>query len=208
MPRLTISSATSRPLQWVIGRPEFAGASQASATTRQTCSGVIRGGRPVRGASARRSSALRASPGTPPRASQRSRQVRAVAVETASRRAIWELFRPSAAARTIRARRTDCWGAEWRRRNASRSFRSESERVTAGGLGPRMATSGADASGVTGRFPVILPKDLGPAALVVRHRRLEDLALICSPGVITVVVNSVRMAERAETFSSRHRRLA
>ena len=55
MPRARTSAAISRSLHWLIGRPERAGASQASATIRQTCSSVMRAGVPERGASVSRS---------------------------------------------------------------------------------------------------------------------------------------------------------
>ena len=40
MPRLTTSSASSWAVQWVMGRPDFAGGSQATARIWVTCSGV------------------------------------------------------------------------------------------------------------------------------------------------------------------------
>src|SRR5438874_2437541 len=45
MPRLVTSSAISRCVQWVMGRPDWLGASQAMATMAQTCSA---GGNKVR----------------------------------------------------------------------------------------------------------------------------------------------------------------
>jgi hypothetical protein len=51
MPRVIASSANSQGVQWLTGRPESAGASQASATIWQICSGVNVAGRPPRGAS-------------------------------------------------------------------------------------------------------------------------------------------------------------
>src|SRR5688500_13377264 len=64
IPRRTISAANSVVLQWLIGRPDAPGASQASATIRPTCSGVIRAGVPERGASASRASRLCSVTGT------------------------------------------------------------------------------------------------------------------------------------------------
>src|SRR4029434_8591113 len=46
IPRLRISSAISRLVHWLMGRPEVLGASQARATIWHTCSAVIRTGCP------------------------------------------------------------------------------------------------------------------------------------------------------------------
>jgi hypothetical protein len=77
-PRLTASRANSFWLQWVIGRPQAAGGSQARATIAQTCSAVKVAGAPERGASARRPAML---PSSLP-ASQRRRQKRTVLAST------------------------------------------------------------------------------------------------------------------------------
>ena len=81
LPRATTSLATSRPVHWLIGRPEVAGASHASATIRQTCSAVIRHGPPGRGASARRSATPSSASGSGARASQRVRHARRVCLD-------------------------------------------------------------------------------------------------------------------------------
>ncbi len=73
-----ISSAISRLVQWVIGRPDSLGASQAMATMAQICSGVMRGFLPDRGASRRRSSKLNSEKGIGWKSIQRSRQSRTV----------------------------------------------------------------------------------------------------------------------------------
>src|SRR6516225_3401576 len=56
-PRLMASSAISRWLHWLIGRPLSDGFSQVTATIAQICSAVYVGGFPERGASASRSAA-------------------------------------------------------------------------------------------------------------------------------------------------------
>src|SRR4051794_22805523 len=48
MPRAITSAVSSRTVQWVIGRPDFAGGSQATAKIRVTCSGVNLPGAPAR----------------------------------------------------------------------------------------------------------------------------------------------------------------
>jgi hypothetical protein len=78
MPRLTIASAISRPVQWVMGRPDWLGASQAIATMAQICSGVMRDLWPERGASRRRASGLNSDSGMGWKSIQRSRQSRTV----------------------------------------------------------------------------------------------------------------------------------
>jgi hypothetical protein len=91
MPRATISSATSRPVHWLIGRPVAPGASQASATIRQVCSAVIRAGAPLRGASASRSSTLRSASARGCKPSQRPRHRRTASTSTPRARATWAL---------------------------------------------------------------------------------------------------------------------
>src|SRR5512143_4088626 len=71
MPRRLISSAISRPVHWLMGRPEHSGASQASAMILATCASVMRTGLPERGASIKRSSTLRSSSVTACKPSQR-----------------------------------------------------------------------------------------------------------------------------------------
>jgi hypothetical protein len=76
MPRLITSSAISRWVQWVMGRPDWLGASQAMATIAQICSAVIVDGLPERGASLRRSSMPSSARGIGCKSIQRSRQIR------------------------------------------------------------------------------------------------------------------------------------
>jgi len=138
MPRLTASSAISRPVHWLIGRADSAGASQANAMSRQVCSLLIRQGPPGRGASSSRSATLNAVNGSVPKSSQRVRHSRAVSTFTARWRAICALFSPAAAARMMRARSTVCCAAPRRRRSASNACRSSAVNVTVGGFGPRI----------------------------------------------------------------------
>src|SRR5450432_1232532 len=78
MPSVFISSAISLPVHWLMGRPAFAGASQASAAIWQRCSRVKVGATPGRGASCNRSLKLKVSRSIPWKATQRSRHRRAV----------------------------------------------------------------------------------------------------------------------------------
>src|ERR687886_414533 len=141
MPRLITSSAISRPVHWEIGRPASLGASQARATIWQRCCAVIWMGRPARGTSLRRSSKERSASGMGAKASQRMRQRRTVSKSRVRGRALWGLLAPSAAAWMMRARRESCCGSEWRRSRASSCWRTSAESSTAGGFGPRIATT-------------------------------------------------------------------
>src|SRR5919202_1165246 len=141
MPRLMTSSAISRPVHCEMGRPASVGVSQARATIWQRCSALIWMGRPERGTSLSRSCSENSESGMGAKASQRERQRRTVSTSRSSRRAIWELLAPSAAARMRRARRASCWGREWRRSSPSNSWRTSGNSSTTGGFGPRMATT-------------------------------------------------------------------
>ena len=141
VPRLITSSAISRWVQWVMGRPDWLGASQAMATMAQICSAVIVEGLPERGASRRRSSMLSAARGIGWSICQRARQCCTRSRVTSRDRAISELLRPSAAAKRIWARRASCCGVECRRTKALRASRCSSVSSTAKGLGPRMSGS-------------------------------------------------------------------
>src|SRR3989442_6432716 len=61
MPRAITSSAISRPVHWLIGRPAFLGFSHANAAIWQRCSTVIVGFTPGHGASCKRSLILSVS---------------------------------------------------------------------------------------------------------------------------------------------------
>ncbi len=136
MPRFLISSAISRPVQWLIGLPEPCGSAQAIATIWHSRSAVIRAGAPGLGRSSKRSSALSSLIGMGCRSNHLSRQRRAVCTSMPSSSAISALFFPAAAASTIRARNAICWRVLYRRTSFSKSRFSSSVRTTAGGLGP------------------------------------------------------------------------
>jgi hypothetical protein len=55
IPRLRASSASSRGVQWLMGRPDTSGASQATAMLWHHCSALKGAGAPGRGASCKRS---------------------------------------------------------------------------------------------------------------------------------------------------------
>src|SRR4029453_180725 len=141
MPRRWISAAISRLVHWLMGRAEVLGDSHANAIIWHSCSAVIRRGAPDRGASVKRSVIGKSSRVAGCTTRQRSRQRRTRARGTANWRAIWQLFAPSAAANTIRARRASCWGVPWRRTRDSSPWRSVSKSAMAGGLGPRIGSS-------------------------------------------------------------------
>ena len=134
-----ISSANSRLVHWLIGRPHWLGASQARDMIWQTCSGVIRAGAPGRGASRNLSSILRSSRMAACSPSQRLRQNRTVSTSRPTSRAIWLLFRPAAADRMILPRRANCWGVLYRRTRVSNPCCSSGDNSTTGGFGPRIA---------------------------------------------------------------------
>ncbi len=99
MPRATSSSAISRPVHWLIGRPIFAGAEHASAAICARCCAVNLGTAPGRGASSKRCNKLPAS-GSLVWASacdqfaQRSLHRRTVSTVICNSRAIWIFRRP------------------------------------------------------------------------------------------------------------------
>jgi hypothetical protein len=134
--RVIISSASSRPVHWLIGRPDVSGSSQASASSWQRWSAVIRGGPPGRGRSSNRSSALNSSNGIGSRANHLSRHCLAVNRVTPTLRAIAELSFSSAASRTIQARLAICCRVLCAS-TSSRNWRFASfDNVTGNGLGP------------------------------------------------------------------------
>ena len=139
MPCWMISSANSRLVHWLIGRPLWLGASHARDMIWQTCSGVIRAGAPGRGASRNLSSRLRSSKLAAGSPSQRLRQNRTVSTSRLTSRAIWLLFRPAAADRMTLPRRANCWGVLGRRTRVSNPWRSSWDNSTTGGFGPRIA---------------------------------------------------------------------
>lgn len=123
MPWLAASSASSRGVQWLIGRPASDGGVQARAMIRQSCSGVNVGGAPERGASASTPRtttwSARSSPAPPsssaasnasPATAQRPRHAWTRLRLTPRSVAIWRLLLPWAAASTTLARITSACG--------------------------------------------------------------------------------------------------
>jgi hypothetical protein len=106
--RAIISSAISRPVHWLIGRPDFSGTSHASASSWQRWSAVIRTGPPARGKSSRRSSTPNSSSGIGSRESHLSRHCLTMSRLTPTSRPIAELFFPSPASSMILARLAIC----------------------------------------------------------------------------------------------------
>ena len=147
MPRFMISSASSRPVQWLMGRSESAGCSQAIASILHRWSAVICGGAPGRGKSSKRSSMLRSARAMGWSINHRWRQRRAVLTLMPSSLAICELFLPAAAAKTIRARSAICCGALCRLTNFSRSRRTSSVSLTSEGFGVGMAITSVSQNG-------------------------------------------------------------
>src|ERR1700687_4454851 len=94
IPRFTISSATSRPVHWLMGRPDCSGFSQASFSIWHSWSAVIRAGVPGRGRSSKRSAMLKSFSETGCKSNQRCRHKRTASNETASCLAISALFMP------------------------------------------------------------------------------------------------------------------
>lgn len=133
-----ISSAISRFVQCVIGRPTSSGFSQASSSIRQICSALIRAGAPGRGRSSKRSSTLRSSRVIGCKANQRCRHNLGMSLLIPYCLAICELFSPSAAANTTRARKAICCRALCRFVNFSSSSRSLSVKLIGVGFLPRI----------------------------------------------------------------------
>ena len=139
MPWLAASSASSRGVHWLIGRPASDGGVHASAMIRQSCSGVNVGGAPLRGASAStpRTTAwsARSSPAPPSSsaanraslaAAQRPRHAWTTLRVTPRSVAIRRLLVPSAAASTTRARVANPCGLVLARTTCSRTSRCRS----------------------------------------------------------------------------------
>jgi hypothetical protein len=139
MPWRAASSASSRGVQWLIGRPASDGGVQARAMIRQSCSGVNVGGAPDRGASAStpRTTAwsARSSPAPPSSsaatraslaAAQRPRHAWTTFRVTPKSFAIRRLLVPSAAASTTRARVTNPCGLVLARTTCSSTCRCRS----------------------------------------------------------------------------------
>ena len=159
MPRLIASSASSWGVQWLTGRPEASGSSQARATICTICSEVNTVGAPERGSSAKACSISPARALSSPLASaassagaassQRPRQYRTVFRLLSRPYATCSLLLLTLASRSILARLTSRWGLFCRRTICSRIARCRSLKWIGVGLGPAM------------RSPSIQVKDMG-----------------------------------------------
>lgn len=136
-----ISSAISRAVQWLMGRPESSGSSQAMASIWHRCVAVIRAGAPGRGRSSNRSSTLRSFSAMGLKVSHRFRHNRGVSTLIPTSPAIWALLFPSAAAKMIRARKAICCRVLWRRVNVSRACRSSSVSLISVAFGPGITST-------------------------------------------------------------------
>lgn len=134
--RLTTSSANSVGVQWVTGRPDNSGDSQATTMIWQICSGVKVPGRPLRGSSLNTfwirprnslsSTSDSASANCSEAFAQRARQVRTVGSQISKSSAIWWFRAPESPFRMIVARVTLYWGLRRQRTISSRMARCRS----------------------------------------------------------------------------------
>lgn len=134
--RAIISSAISRPVHWLIGRPDFSGASHASASIWQRCSALIRTGPPGRGRSSSRSSTFNSASGIGSRDSHLSRHCLTVSRPIPISRPIAELSFPSPARRIILARLAICCRVLWPAISFRKPLRTSFDKVISGGFGP------------------------------------------------------------------------
>lgn len=121
MPRLRTSSATSRGVQWLTGRPESVGSSHATATIWTICSAVKVAGVPGRGGSVKAATIMVQSVLSLPssasscarlgaKASHRWRHARTVPRLRGIWRLTWHSLAPVSSANRLLARRTRRWG--------------------------------------------------------------------------------------------------
>lgn len=136
MLRAIISSAISRPVHWLIGRPDFSGDSHASASSWQRWSAVIRTGPPGRGRSSSRSSALSSFSGIGSSINHLSRHCLTVRRLTPTSRPITELSFPSAASNIILARLAICCRVLCRMTNVCNPCRISFGKAIGVGFGP------------------------------------------------------------------------
>lgn len=134
--RLTISSASSRPVHWLIGRPDFSGGSHANASSWHRWSAVIFAGAPGRGKSSSRSSTFNSSGGIGSNPSHLARHRITVSRLTSTSRLIATLFWPDAASRIIFARLAICWRVLWPFSNFSNACRISSDNMIWVAFGP------------------------------------------------------------------------
>ena len=147
IPRLIASSAISRGVQCVTGRPEAFGSSHATAIIWAICSASNTPGAPGRGSSASTCSinsvkslssipSSSASNKAGAATAHRSRQARAVPRSICKRCATCVLLAPSAASSTILLRRTRRWAPVSRRAIRPRISRCLTVNSIVVGLGP------------------------------------------------------------------------
>jgi len=141
MPRFTISSAISRPVHWLMGRPACSGASPAICSIWQSWSALNREGAPGRGKSSRRSSRLKSATAIAPSTNHRSRHKVAISTDTFSSWAISAWFFPAAALKMIRARCAFCCPVVCRAASFSNSRRSFSLNSIFAGFGPGISAT-------------------------------------------------------------------
>ena len=97
MPRWITSSVSSWAVQWVIGRPDFSGGSQATAKIWVTCSGVNLPGAPGRGSSPRTASMARRKTARDSQHSMSMSRFHALA-QRRRQRPTWRCVRPTRSA--------------------------------------------------------------------------------------------------------------
>ena len=94
IPRLTTSSVSSLTVQWVMGRPDFSGGSQARAKIWVTCSGENSAGAPGRGSSLRTASMARRKTAWDSQHSRSTSRFQALA-QRRRQRPTWRCVRPT-----------------------------------------------------------------------------------------------------------------
>jgi hypothetical protein len=139
--RFINSAASSRPVHWLIGRPDFSGGSHANASSWQRWSAVILAGAPGRGKSASRSSALNSSSGIGSNDSHLSRHRLTVCRSTPTARLIAPLSWPDAVSRIIWTRLAICWPVLWPLSNVSKACCTSSDSVIGLAFGPGISCS-------------------------------------------------------------------
>lgn len=145
--RLITSSASSRGVHSLMGRPDSAGSSHPTATMWQICSALKVAGVPGRGwslktatmcSSSTLSSAISSTAcNGSVAANQRVRHVRTVGTDSCKSAAIWALRAHVAACRMILARTTRCCGLFARRMIFSNTCSWRADTWSCGGLAPR-----------------------------------------------------------------------
>lgn len=147
------SSAISRFVHWLMGRPDFSGASQASASSSHRCSAVIRAGAPGRGRSSSRSSALSSASGIGSIDTHLWRHWLTVLRLTSVSCAIETFSLPIAASRMIRARFAICCRVLCLLVSARSSASASCDKLISGGLGPGIFSPPSATNWMPGTLP-------------------------------------------------------